>query len=942
MQGKRRSAKRICLWMLSVLVLLLVSSFHIYVQAETIDHNNYESWLQTIYSREEGLSVGTANAIATTSDGIIWIGTYAGLYRYNGSRFQLMNQYDTVRSVECLYVDDQDRLWVGTNDKGISVFQDEQLLTEITEEDGLPSNAVRSIVQSADGEYYIGTSDSMAVLRYAQNLTVCETIEQIEYADRSSADEAGHVTAVTSYGTMYLMESGSIVDELSLPDNDQFTSCVFDVSGHVYAGTSLGHVYVYAITDQHFQRIKQLTCNDIRKVNNLIRINEDTIFVCADNGIGYFDGLEHFHSLKTPNFTSNIYNVIVDYQGNLWFSSSRMGLLRLCKTSFIELFTEYNIPPVVVNTIERYAGKLMIGTDSGLVILDEQEHKRIENELTEAFDNVRIRHILRSSDDHLWFCTYGKGLVSYDGEKLTYIDPKGEYIGNRVRTILERANGELAVSSEHGIAFLKGDKITGTLTKADGLLNQINLCMLERPDGTLLIGSDGDGIAAVQGDTIQTIGTQQGLPSGVILRMENDAQGDGVFVVTSNSLCYITSDGTVQALDHFPYSNNYSFIQQDETIFVLGSAGIYAVRRDQLLANSEDMQYIYLDNRAGLHDALVANSWILHDEEHKRAYLATSSGVTMFDLAAYDERPSSFYIRISSIDVDGEEKPFDKEEGFAFSRTVRRLEIQPEIINYSTVDPVISCYLEGFDRSPIVMPQSELSSIVYTNLPPGKYTFNMDLVDAESGARISQKVYYLERETAFTETVWFYVLIASAGLLVATLIGLFVARRTIAEKERALAKTWKMSITDELTGLQNRLAMRFSFPQYVGQSLTVTMMDIDYFKRFNDSYGHDMGDEILQAVSQVIDQYYSAPNAAYRFGGDEFLLLDVAQDRQAVARKLRTMTEEISHIHIDGCKEIIHMSYGSAAGTPQGEEELRALRNVADQRLYEAKKNRHY
>ncbi len=936
--------KVVGLVLLCVMVLMAMSS--ITASAAETENTPYETYLQTIYSREEGLAVGKANDIAATSDGIIWIGTYAGLYRYNGSKFQLMNQYDTAKSIECLYVDSRDRLWVGTNDNGISVFQDEELIGEITSEDGLPSDVIRSIIQGADGHYYVGTTDAMAVVSFEEDKPkVVKTLDAIQYADRSASDAAGHVAVISSYGKMFLVDQDEVVSEEVLPEGDAFSSCVFDRDGRLAVGTASGRVYQYEINGQSFVEKGTLACEGIRKVNNLIWVNDSTMMVCGDNGIGYFDANQAFHQLETPNFSSSIYHAIQDYQGNLWFSSSRLGLLRLCKTGFVDLFTEYSVKPSVVNSIERYQNLLYAGTDDGLVILDEAGHRQVENELTEYFANVRIRQILADRSGRLWFCTYGAGLVSYDGTTINRMDPEGTHVGTRVRTMLELSDGRLFAASEKGITCLRDGVIEQTLTQADGLKELINLCMLEKPDGTILIGSDGDGIAVMKHDSISTLGVKDGLTSGVILRMVNDPKGKGVFIVTSNSLCYMEEDGHIRQLDHFPYSNNYDLFVQDDMVFVLGSSGIYAVRRDELLGNEEEMHYTYLDHRAGLHNALVANAWALHEEEEQRIYLPTSTGVTAFDLEAYDERPTNFQIRIESISIDGESSSIVSSENFVFSKKVRRLEIQPEIINYSTVDPIISCYLEGFDRDPIVMPQSELSTIVYTNLPAGKYTFKMDLVDSESGVIISGKVYYLEKETAFADTIWFYALLVSAVILMATWMGIFVARRVyrrnMAEKERELARTWKLSMMDSLTGLKNRFAMRAAFPQYVGTQLTVTMMDIDYFKQFNDNYGHDMGDQILSEVSRVIRRHYSGDGEeAFRFGGDEFLLWDTNRSDEEVSEKLLTLEAEIRGINIDGCEEMIHISYGSESGIPKTEEDLRNMRNVADQKLYEVKRKR--
>lgn len=80
----------------------------------------YNGYVHTVYSSDNGLPCGEANDIVQTKDGILWVGTYAGLYRYNGSEFRWMD-FDSVRNVNCLFADEEGRLWIGTNDNGVSI-----------------------------------------------------------------------------------------------------------------------------------------------------------------------------------------------------------------------------------------------------------------------------------------------------------------------------------------------------------------------------------------------------------------------------------------------------------------------------------------------------------------------------------------------------------------------------------------------------------------------------------------------------------------------------------------------------------------------------------------------------------------------------------------------------------------------------------------------------
>ena len=152
------------------------------VTAKTVtEQEDYSSYLQTVYGRENGIPGGCANDIVQTKDGVLWIGTYGGLYRYNGTKFQWINEYESIKTVNCLYTDEEGRLWVGTNDSGLSIFINDTVANVITEKQGLASDSVRCITQCADGNYYVGTAGELSIVTLAGGLNVKKTMEDIVY-----------------------------------------------------------------------------------------------------------------------------------------------------------------------------------------------------------------------------------------------------------------------------------------------------------------------------------------------------------------------------------------------------------------------------------------------------------------------------------------------------------------------------------------------------------------------------------------------------------------------------------------------------------------------------------------------------------------------------------------------------------------------------------------
>ena len=78
-----------------------------------------ENYAAVLYNNTNGLPISEANDIAQTSEGFIWIASYAGLIRYDGNTFERRDNLPAMKSVASLFVDSRDRLWVGSNDSGV-------------------------------------------------------------------------------------------------------------------------------------------------------------------------------------------------------------------------------------------------------------------------------------------------------------------------------------------------------------------------------------------------------------------------------------------------------------------------------------------------------------------------------------------------------------------------------------------------------------------------------------------------------------------------------------------------------------------------------------------------------------------------------------------------------------------------------------------------------
>lgn len=153
------------------------------------------------------------------------------------------------------------------------------------------------------------------------------------------------------------------------------------------------------------------------------------------------------------------------------------------------------------------------------------------------------------------------------------------------------------------------------------------------------------------------------------------------------------------------------------------------------------------------------------------------------------------------------------------------------------------------------------------------------------------------------------------------------------EKRQALHQ---LSRCDSLTGLPNRRA--FLDDAYeLGRTtdhLRLILLDLDRFKAINDSYGHEMGDRVLCAVSRIIEKFALPGVAVARVGGEEFALVGRIDDLSAVAGlHLLTTLRQADMPH--GTR--VTASIGMASGPLKSDDDWKLLYSLADQALYEAK-----
>ena len=722
-------------------------------------------YASVLYDSAGGLPTSEANDIVQSDDGFIWIGSYGGLIRYDGNEFQ---RYEGVTSVKCLFADSQGRLWVGTNDHGLFMLRNE-VFTPYNRAEGLRSSFVQAMAEDSDGNIFVATTmgvdyvDLSGTVRHIDDARL-----NMEYIVDLTLGADGVLYGSTNNDAFFSIRDRQVTafyrgSDLGFADAVNSIYPDMERPGFVYLGTQ-GSEVVHGDMSNGMEGAQSISIEPLKTVHAL-RYADNLVWLCSENGIGYLDAEYNFTLIQNVPMTTQVHRMMMDYQGNVWFASTRQGVMKIVKNRFTDLFDAAGVDPLVVNSACMYRGCLYVGTDKGLLILNDR-FERVENALTANVEGCRIRSIKKDSAGNLWLgTTSAAGLVRYDGatDTVTNFTEETGMPSNRARVMLEMSNGVMAAATNAGAVILKDGEISSVYANAQGLNNLEILCLEEGPDGKLYMGSDGDGIYIAdmaRSKSVKRLGLDDGLESEVILRIKRDAQDPELFwIITSNSIAYMKNE-TVTTLKHFPYSNNFDLYFADHgMVWILSSNGIYVTRRADLLQDPENMDYTLFDTACGLPSVATANSYSYLSDDGT-LYIAGSKGVSAVDINSGADDNGEIRMAVPYLMADDKYVPLHNETEVHIPPDCKRLTIFSFVFNYSLNNPHVSFMLEGFDDAPVVITRRDLSPVIYTNLDGGTYRFRLAILHESTGEEVQSLSVTIIKDKAIYERLWFWILCA--------------------------------------------------------------------------------------------------------------------------------------------------------------------------------------
>ena len=741
--------------------------------------NNYR-----IFDIDSGLPFLGYMAVAQTPDGFIYTGGYGGLVRYDGRKFERLSG---VESVISLCVTKDGGLWIGTNIGVLVHMSPNDEMTYYGKEEGLDVVSIRAICADAAGNLVFGTDQGVYVLDTAGTIRLIDDdrLKQC-YVNQMRSDDDGVIYGSDYDGNVFVIRDLRVEHFIA---GETIGHSVQTVSGdplqkgYIYIGTT-GSEILHGSLSQPIDSFEITPTPGLMNINAII-YKDDRLWICSDGGVGFIDKHQNFTKLSDTAFNSGV-AMCADYEGNLWFASSRNGLIRISTSDFADLNQmTRELNDRVVNTTWMEDDLLYVGTDTGLLILN-SDGQTVDKPVSSYLKNARIRVIKGDSRGNLWFCTFSNnGLLcrKADGDIVTYTQNDGMF-SNNIRTVYEMDDGTIAVSVTGGVQLMRDGKIVQSFSESDGIPTNSILSLCEDFEGRLILGTNGRGIYMIEGERAVPYPIQDELDNSVIMGIKRDDSRHCFWLITGGSLS-ILKDGVAQLLAYYPPELNsngcYDVLCADTgKVFLMCNTGILVMDGDDLIAGTV-RDYEHYNSKKGLPHMVTPNSRS-YVTENGDAYVACSDGLIRLNLNNIQSSGVTPILAIPFVEVDTDAKPRRLTDGETITvpASTRRLNIYPYVLSYGLDDPKVSYYLEGFDREPIISSKEDLGQVSYTNLRGGTYTFRLNLEgQAEEPRSASVTIVKLK---AFHEQPVFWIAVVLAVLLLIA----WIVRQMLRQQARAL------------------------------------------------------------------------------------------------------------------------------------------------------------
>jgi ligand-binding sensor domain-containing protein/signal transduction histidine kinase len=768
-------------------------------------------YVHTVWRTDDGLPQNSVNHILQTRDGYLWVGTQAGVARFDGVRFTVFDHTNTPALhddyIDGLVEDGEGTLWIATSNGGVTYFRNGRFFHL----DAIGARGGLTLVADADGSMWIGGYGGLLHVRNGKVVRTYTT------ADGLSGDPVRRLVVdkdrslwIATVGGLNRLANGRVEAYSTrdgLPSNDVI---------NMYLGSD-DTLWVQTQSSQIVRRVagrfEPWKIQDISKpTTSMLEDRSGNLwFASATEGLFRVNGEQVSRFTTRDGLSSDeVSTLYEDHDGNLWVGTNEGGLDRFHDGSFTTYAREEGlVADQTYAVIEDHAGDIWATTVAGLNRLH-QNHVRVFT-VADGLPVNSTWSLWEDRQQHLLVGTSGGGVARFDRGRFTQQFPKpGDLPAYMVKGILQDSMGRFWFSTQGGGLVRYVDGQTSLYSRANGLLSNFLYAIAEDRNGTMWVGTS-SGLDSIQGGRITSHETA-GLSDAVALTLHVDARnvlwvgtfGRGLFRLENG---HFTRYTTRQGLPDDTINNILE--DGDANLWIGSNKGIFRIARHDLDAvaagTSKTMQPILFGKADGMKSSETnagsqPSGWRARDG---RLWFPTIRGVVVVDPARISLSDQSRPARVEQLLAD--EVDIDLAAPVRLAPGTRRLEIRYTAPNLSSPERTRFRYrLEGFDEQWVQGASQRVAQ--YTNLSPGHYVFHVG-ASADTGRWGSEEgLLGFDVLPQFYQTWWFRLLEALAGMLL--LLGIYRlrvnwlhARAAVLEERQRIAGEIHDSLAQGLSGI---------------------------------------------------------------------------------------------------------------------------------------------
>ena len=771
-----------------------------------------------IWNIENGLPANSIYAVLQTWDGYLWIGTQAGLVRFDGLQIEVYNteKNEELKSneIRALYEDRHGTLWIGTSSGGLTRYRGEQFKTyPISRYKTLQK--IISINEDRWGNLWIGS--------FSKGLTCISSLSsgKLQYKTYSTdqglpdnqvkfiyKDGNGDLWITTYKGIVKLIKPGTFqkyADNRVLPYLK--TVCLYkEDTKMLRIGTFGGGLF----------RSKNAALTAFEKeagvphpnISCLYRDRMKNLWIGTEGG-----GLTRMKNGKSSTLASgeglvcgSVSSIYEDREGSLWVGTLDCGLHQLRDSKFTTYTSKKGLSHDFINCIyEDRAGCLWIGTQGGLNRMNLKNGK-LTTVLTTRSGLLSddITCILEDPAGYLRIGTLG-GLHRFKDGKLTTLTKKNGLSDNRIRCIYEDKQGNTWIGTDNGLnRFNINNKKFSVFTKKEGLLSNHIEVIYEDSKGRLWIGTDA-GLNRFSDGKISIYNPKYLFGKNYIRCIYEDNKGVLWFGTYGGLICLQDNKTFRYTIRSGLIENRVYSILEDESghLWLGGRNGISRVGKKELEDFSRgkirQIQPESFNEKDGMKSAWCTGAGCRTRDG--RFWFPTGKGLTVVHPHQITTNKHPPIPMIEKLIVDGEAitmKSFcGGFRGAVFSKRAplaaggilklapgkKRLEFYYTAVSFINPGKIrFKIRLTGYDDDWLEM--GTMRSTVYTGLSPGNYHFEVTACNPGGEWNRTGVSFSFYLSPYFYQAAWFYVLAALLVLLAAfSLYRLRVRQLQVKKKE---------------------------------------------------------------------------------------------------------------------------------------------------------------